>query len=305
VRVDERQRHIRLALIAIGAVAAGLIFAASVAAAQHFESGGMGAGQDARAYWLAIRGPSYSAEPGEYGAYLYSPAFQQMLAPALGLAWQEFLALWTAMLMGALLLLSGPVLFVLMLPLAFFELWGGNITLLLALAIVVGFRYPASWSFVLLTKVTPGIGLLWFALRREWRNLAVALGATALVVGVSWLIDPRAWGAWLDLLTREAGSPFGPPAPGAIGIPLVLRLPVAALVVGYGALTNRRSLVPVAALIAMPVLWWGSLSLLIAVVALERERLEQLVERTIGRIADAVARRAQRPQVPLGVEPEG
>ena len=36
-----------------------------------------------------------------------------------------------------------------------------------------------SWAFVLLTKVTPGIGLLWFAIRRRWRDLAIALGVTA------------------------------------------------------------------------------------------------------------------------------
>ncbi len=61
----------------------------------------------------------------------------------------------------------------------------GNVHMLLALAIVLGFRWPATWSFVLLTKVTPGIGLLWFAVRREWRSLAIALGATAVLVTLS------------------------------------------------------------------------------------------------------------------------
>ena len=60
-----------------------------------------------------------------------------------------------------------------------FEFYLGNVHLLLALAIVLGFRWPAAWAFVLLTKITPGIGLLWFAVRREWRSLAIALGATA------------------------------------------------------------------------------------------------------------------------------
>ncbi len=46
----------------------------------------------------------------------------------------------------------------------------------MAAAIALGFRYPATWAFVLLAKVTPGIGLLWFLVRREWRNLAIALG---------------------------------------------------------------------------------------------------------------------------------
>jgi hypothetical protein len=61
---------------------------------------------------------------------------------------------------------------------ALMELAGGNIEILIAVAIVVGFRWPAAWSFVLLTKVTPGVGLLWFAVRREWNQLATALVAT-------------------------------------------------------------------------------------------------------------------------------
>ena len=42
--------------------------------------------------------------------------------------------------------------------LAVMELAGGNIHLLLAAAIVLGFRWPATWSLVLLTKVTPVSG---------------------------------------------------------------------------------------------------------------------------------------------------
>ena len=48
--------------------------------------------------------------------------------------------------------------------LAVVELSGGNIRLL-GVAAVIGFRRPP-WSFVILTKVTPGIGLLWFVVRR-------------------------------------------------------------------------------------------------------------------------------------------
>ena len=66
--------------------------------------------------------------------------------------------------------LTGPRLFAVGVLLATVELAGGNISLLLAVAIVVGFRWPAAWAFVLLTKVTPGIGLLWFVVRREWRS---------------------------------------------------------------------------------------------------------------------------------------
>jgi hypothetical protein len=53
----------------------------------------------------------------------------------------------------------------------------------------------------------------------------------------------------------------------------------------------------------MPVLWWGSFSILIAVVALERDRLEQVVVRAIGRFDER-----RRPRQAVGewvAEPEG
>lgn len=282
VSVDQLRQNVRLLLIVLGGVSAGLIYALSVVGSGQFDAGSMGAGQDARAYWHAVRaGLPYGPEAGTYGAYLYSPAFIQVLDAILGLPWQQFLATWTAVLMGALLALTGPALFVLVLPLAFFEIWGGNIHLLLALAIVVGFRWPQAWAFVILTKVTPGIGVLWFAVRREWRSLGLALGATALIMGVSWLVAPGLWTSWLDLLFRSSGNE---PPPGSIGISLWARLPIAALIIVYAARTDRRWLVPVGCLLAMPVLWWGSLSLLIAILAIERDRLEGWLTESVARL---------------------
>ena len=274
VSFERRLSSVRWLLIIAGGIGAGLILAFSVVGSGQFDTGSMGAGQDARAYWSAVRVFPYGPDAGTYGAYLYSPAFTQVLDPILSLPWQQFLAGWTGLLMAMLLVLTGPVLFVVALPLGFFEIWGGNIHLLLALAIVLGFRWPGTWSFVLLTKVTPGIGLIWFAVRREWRSLAIALGTTAAIVAVSWLIDPGLWRAWFDLLLREAG---GPPAPGSIQIPLLVRLPIAGLLAGYAGYTSRKWLLPVVALIAMPVLWWGSLSVLIGCFLIERGRLERIV----------------------------
>jgi len=291
----------RLALIAIGGLAAGVILAASIVGAQHFNSGSLLSGQDAHAYWGAVRTVwPYGDPAGTYGAYLYSPAFLQFFRPLLVLPWAQFLGLWTVMLMGVLLVLTGPVLFALLLPIAFFELWGGNIHLLMALAIVIGFRFPAAWAFILLTKVTPGVGLLWFGARREWRNLTIAIGATALVVGVSWAVDPTAWRAWIDMLIQ---APGGPPAPGSIAISPIIRLPLAAFIIVVAARTDRRWLVPVGVFVALPVLWWGGLSLLIAVVALERDTLEAKVMEAI-----AAARRAAQVAAArrgMVAEPEG
>ena len=60
------------------------------------------------------------------------------------------MGVWAAILMAAMWYLTGPRL--VLLGLVFFglmEIWGGNIELLVAVAIVLGFRWPATWSFVL------------------------------------------------------------------------------------------------------------------------------------------------------------
>ena len=225
-----------------------------------------GTGQDARAYWSsALSDPYRFSSWGEHGAYLYSPAFLQLVSPLALLPWQAFVGAWCALSIVALRALTGSRWLALGVAVAAMELAGGNISLLLAAAIVAGFRWPAAWAFVLLTKVTPGIGLLWFALRGEWRSLAIALVATLAVVAASVLLLPGAWGEWLTVLGRNAGRD-GTWA--AVPLPLWARLPVAAAIVAWGARTDRRWTVPVAAMLALPALWYGSLAMLLAVLAL-------------------------------------
>jgi hypothetical protein len=172
---------------------------------------------------------------------------------------------------AAVRFLTGPRLLAagLLFPFAAMEVAGGNVSLLLAAAIVVGFRWPATWSIVLLTKITPGIGLLWFAVRREWRSLGIALGATVVIAGVSFLILPDQWRDWVDVVIRNAGK-GGTWA--SVPIPLWLRLPAAVSLVVWGARTDRRWTVPVAAMLALPALWYGGISMLLAVIPLLPER---------------------------------
>lgn len=223
-------------------------------------------GQEAIAYWSAqLADPYANSEWTIPPGYVYSPAFLQLVAPIAWLPWVAFMGVWTAILLVALRSLTGGRWFLLGVLAAFFEIAGGNISLLLGLAIVVGFRYPAAWAFVLLTKITPGIGLLWFAVRREWRSLGIALGATALVVLVSAVFMPTAWVDWIDVLVR-ATRHDGTPA--AVPIPFLVRLPIAIVVVVWGARTDRRWTVPVASMLALPALWYGSLTMLLAVIPL-------------------------------------
>lgn len=225
-----------------------------------------GTGQDAYCYWFpSLSDPYARSDWTDPIAYVYSPAFLQLLEPIRVLPWQAFMAAWTGILLACLLVLTGRRWFALGAVVALMELAGGNIHLLLAAAMVLGFRWPWTWSIVLLTKITPGIGLLWFVVRREWRQLAWALGGTAVVVAVSFVLLPTAWLEWAEVLSRVAGRD-GTWA--AVPIPFVVRLPIAVVVVVWGAWTGRRWAVPVAGMLALPALWYGGLSMLLAVIAL-------------------------------------
>jgi hypothetical protein len=129
---------------------------------------------------------------------------------------------------------------------------------LIAAAIVLGFRAPAAWAFPILTKVTPGLGVLWFAVRREWRALGLALGGTAAVVAVSFALVPSAWSDWFAFLLASPGR----------SQLLVPRTAIAAVLVAFGAATGRRWLVPVAIWLALPIVWVNSWVILLAAIRL-------------------------------------
>jgi hypothetical protein len=278
----------RRALIAFGVVVAAIIWLAIVAFAEPYDWSRLGTGHDARPYWTAAFDVPYgTSRVGAHGAYLYSPAFLELIAPLRAVPWQMFMAGWTAILIGAALYLVGPILLGPVLILALPEILGGNITLLLAAAIVAGFRFPGTWAFALLTKVTPGVGLLWFGVRREWRALAIAAVTTVGVVMLSFLnTPPSEWLTWLGVLAGNAGAPIDS---GSLPVPLLLRLPIALVVIAWAARTDRRWALPIGTLLAMPVIWYGSLTLLLAVIPLAfpawtawswREQLDRLRERT-------------------------
>jgi hypothetical protein len=227
---------------------------------------------DAHSYWQAFRGYMY-ARPvlGAPQAFYYSPAFLQVLWPLLALPFPVFLALWYALLGGSLAVLTRQWLIVALISVIVgIDIIRGNIEMLMAVAVVVGFRFPAAWAFILLTKVTPGVGLLWFVVRREWRALAQAIVATLVVVGASFVLAPGLWVDWIrSLIDNAAVSIPWPYFP----VPLVVRLPAAAVIVAIGAMRTWRWTVPVAAAVAMPALWPVNLAILVAVVPLTSARL--------------------------------
>ena len=228
---------------------------------------------DAHAYWATDLAHLYQgAIVGGRDAYLYSPAFAQLIWPLTQLPFPAFAAVWVIAEGAGLLWLLRPLPWSWQVPfllLASPELVSGNIHVFLAVAIVLGFRYPVAWAVVLLTKVTPGIGLLWFAVRREWRSLAIAVGATAgrrrrVVPGRARACGPTGSGV-LQNNTGTGGV-------SELAIPIWLRLPPAVVIVVWGALTGRRWTVAVAATLAVPAFYLHTLTMLYAIFRLQAER---------------------------------
>jgi hypothetical protein len=209
--------------------------------------------------------------PGSPDAFNYSPAFAQVIYPLTLLPWPVFLTVWSLLLGAALTWLLWPMpLRWRWLVLAYAAppaLLIGNIEALLAVAAVVGMQHPSAWAFPLLTKVTPGLGPVWFAVRREWRQAAIAVLATVLVVVGSFTISPGLWVAWWDFMVGAPTPPTQAHYP-----PLLARLALALVVLGWGALKGHRGAVAVAMALAMPL--WSS-GVLVLLTALPRLRLER------------------------------
>lgn len=224
---------------------------------------------DAWAYWLTRDGQHYaSLHQGDVGAYLYSPAFAQAIAPLVALPWPVFAGLWTAFEVPLLLWLSGRLaLVVLFLPPVALSVLLGQLDLAFAVVALIGIRWPAVWALPLLTKVTPGVGLVWFLARREWRSLAIALGATAVIAGISYAADPAGWRAWVAFLARMEFPKLGG---GLIFLPISIwvRLPVAVLLVAWGARSDRRWVLPVGMCLALPTIWINSPAILVGLLPL-------------------------------------
>jgi hypothetical protein len=237
--------------------------------------GWYGIGWDAHAYYVAWSGGLYEALPESIDAYNYSPLFAQVIWPLTLLPWPVFGAVFIgaaaagiAWLVRPLPLLLAVGVWLACLP----EILSGNIFWLLAVMTVLGISRGTPWCVAAFTKVLPCLGPVWFAARGQWRPLAgfVATGLALLTVSV--IVSPGEWAAWVDFLRDSAGDSSGKVylSPFAVTFPLVARLPLALAVVIVAARTNRPWLLPVAMLLASPVVGWGTFALLAAIPRLRR-----------------------------------
>lgn len=221
---------------------------------------------DLHAYWITRGGVDYANQhAGPAGTYLYSPAFAQLIRPLTILPLQVFAAIWTAIGAALLIWLTGRrVLLIALLPPVLLTLVQGQLDIAFAVVAVLGLRWPALWALPLLTKITPGIGIVWFLVRREWRSLVIAMGATLGVMAISFLLDQGGWASWAAMLLR-AEFPSDPQLV-YLDVPLTVRLPIALAVIVWGARTNRTWTIPLAMTLAMPIVWANSVTILVALV---------------------------------------
>jgi hypothetical protein len=216
---------------------------------------------DALLYWDTnldhLYGSVWAASPDAF--FVYPPPLAQAMALIRPLGWPAFIVVWTILLFAAtayagrawalLLVLIGIALFPFVgfqQPLVHPFLYPliGNIQPLLAALVILGFRYPGAWSAIILTKIGPGVGVLWFAFRREWRSFGTALAWTAAIAGISFVLAPGLWFQFVDFALRNAGE-AGPNA--VVPIPFSVRLAMSVAFLFWGARTNRRWTVPIAA----------------------------------------------------------
>ncbi len=209
-------------------------------------------GADARVlYEIGLTSPYAGYRPSHPG-FPYSPLLAQLLQPLQALPWPVFHGLIVGGELAALAWLIGLPLAALLAfvqaPLLLDDLRVGNIQLMLTALVVIGFTRPPAWAGPLLTKVSPGIGLLWFAARREWRHLAIALSTTAALALMSFVFAPQLWFDWFHLLT---GAPLAD-AQHLAPLPLAVRILLGAGVVLAAAISDRAWLVPLGMAVALP-----------------------------------------------------
>jgi hypothetical protein len=259
-----RLRAAKHAMIVVGLLALPYIIVLNQSVSQF--------GFDAHAYWAVDLSNPYGQSLGNtsgFDAFRYTPAIAQFFSFFQLIPWELFFAVWFFAMIGALIWMTGWTWLVLLaLPPLPLELYHGNIHLFMAVAIVLGFRYPIAWAFIVLTKMSPGVGVLWFAFRGEWRKFSIAVVTTLAIALVSYLVAPTLWRQYvatmIDNLAYDPGHPY--PVP----IPLAVRLAMSTAILWWGARSDRRWTVPVAATLSLPIIWIHGLTMLIAAIPLWR-----------------------------------
>lgn len=252
---------------------------------------------DAHDYWAAELPASYEIGWNVRGGFVYSPAFWHATEPLRAFPWPVFYGAWTLLLLGALAWLLTPLgalTALLLFPPAMSDVASGNIHSLLAVAVVLMVRWPAVWALFPLTKVVPGLLIVWYAARREWRKAGLALGVTVGIVAVSAAMEPDLWVSWASML---ADAPNAPQLTQVFYLPLPVRIVLALTITAIAGWRSWPWLLPIALLLSLPSVWFAGLAVLLAIPRLLRRDATQ-ADREVGVAGD-------RPVVPDALEISG
>jgi hypothetical protein len=238
-----------------------------------------GAGFDFYAYWAVDPGHPYERMFDTFNSFRYAPPLIWLAGPLKLLPFELAYWLWFAIEGGILIYLTRrwALAWLMFLPVTS-ELYHGNIHLLMAGALVVGFRWPAIWAVLPLAKLTTGVVLFDSLLRREWRRLTAVLGAVIVLVVASAIVTPTAWPEWIGRLLGPGLILLDEGGDAALRIPLALRLVAAVLVIVWAAATGRRWPLAVALTLSLPQLWIHGLSILTAIPRLRVPRIDRRAE---------------------------
>ena len=240
---------------------------------------------DAHLYWSSGPDHMYPTEWGIAGGYVYAPPLATLIGVLRPIGWPLFIVGWTTLSWFALWYCVRawvPVVVVASFALVPFiggnvvgYLFMGNVQLIMAAAIVASVRGWPGWSAIpVLTKLV-GITLVWYVARREWRNLGIAIGATAVVVLVTFILNPTAWFDFLTFVTRNRIDQSPVPL---VPVALPIRLAFSILLVTWGGRTDRAWTVPVAAGLAIPALYvWSFVPIWIGVIGVTWRRTTPLI----------------------------
>jgi hypothetical protein len=200
--------------------------------------------------------PIYYRAPVLTDSFWYAPPLAVAFA---AISWLPLViqhVVFTVLKIGAMRLIAGSWIgagIACWFPLVAFELGGGNFNLLIAAAIVAAVRSEPQLAVLgAFAKFGPALAIN----PRDWRKvLPVAVAALAITVPFLHL-----WPEWIAHVVANAGASLGPQIP----VPFPLRLVAAAALLVFIRSGWSRAL---AATLAIPAFYWGSLVILLAPLA--------------------------------------
>jgi hypothetical protein len=242
-------------------------------------SGGFG-GADVFAYWTAgrhlLEGQDlYGVQPGGYAAFLYPPPLAQLFVVATPLPFPVVVWLWRAFEVGCLRVIVGSWratgLALLLWPPLISELDAGNVHLIPGATVALLIRGDARWLVPSAFAKFASLAAMPAAIRMDRKGLLAGAVLALLVLSLSFVSAPNLWANYLAFIPTATQ-----PASGWFNLgywfPTWLRLAAAGVFAALAVRFVRLSAVAVT--LSFPVLWFHSLSALVAVVTPIRRKAE-------------------------------